>query len=261
MDLNDIFEIERPLIGMVHLGPLPGSPLFEGEFEKTLDRAAADARTLAEGGMNGFIIENFFDVPYYPGRVPPATVAAMTEAGRRLAPIGLPFGINVLRNDPVSGIAIAYATGAAFIRVNVFVGARLTDQGLLEATAYQAQRERRRFYPNLAIFADIGVKHSSPLGAATLANEAADAASRGFADALIVSGSETGEAASLDEIRMVKDHVPQIPVLIGSGVTAENARDLLRAADGAIIGTGVKRQGRVEESVDIERVRGIVSSI
>ncbi|MFQ5693650.1 MAG: BtpA/SgcQ family protein, partial [Nitrospinota bacterium] len=244
---------------MVHLGPLPGSPLYGGGWENTLERALADARAIAEGGMNGFIIENFNDVPYFPRRVPPATVAAMTEAGRRLRrEVDLPFGVNVLRNDARAALAVAYATGASFIRVNVFVGARLTDQGLLEATAYEVQREKKRFLPDLAIFADVAVKHSSPLGGGTLAHEASDAASRGLADVLIVSGGETGSAASRKDLKAVKDAVPSLPVLIGSGVTPENAQALLEVCDGAIIGTGIKREGRVAEAVDTDRVREIV---
>ncbi len=258
VNLEDLFGVERPLIGMVHLAPLPGSPLFKGDWDRTLEKALADSSALAEGGMDGFIIENFNDVPYFPRRVPPVTVAAMTEAGRRLAQIKIPFGVNVLRNDARAALAVAYATGAAFIRINVFVGARLTDQGLLEATAYEIQRERKRHFPNLAIFADVGVKHSSPLGAATLAYEASDAASRGLADALIVSAAETGSATSPNDLKTVKKRVPSLPVLIGSGVTSENARLLLSLADGAIVGSGIKKGGRVQESIDVDRVRTLV---
>lgn len=259
MKLKDLFGVERPLLGMVHLGALPGSPLDRGDWEGTLEKALADAKALAEGGMDGFLIENFNDVPYFPRRVPPVTVAAMTEAGRRLRrAVALPFGVNVLRNDPSSALAVAYATGGCFIRINVFVGARLTDQGLLEATAYQIQRERRRYFPKLAIFADVAVKHSSPLGGSTLTHEAADAASRGLADALIVSGGATGSAPPSRNLRTVKESAPYLPVFIGSGVTPENVRGFLSFADGAIVGTGLKREGRVGEPVNIERVRALV---
>ncbi|MFQ5911647.1 MAG: BtpA/SgcQ family protein [Nitrospinota bacterium] len=261
MNLKDLFGVDRPLIGMVHLGPLPGSPLYRGNWEETLKNALADARALAEGGMDGFIIENFNDMPYFPNRVPPVTVAAMTEAGHRVSGLNLPFGVNVLRNDALAALAVAYATGASFIRINVFVGARLTDQGLLEATAYAIQRERKRFLPTLAIFADVGVKHSSSLGSSNISNEASDAASRGLADALIVSGSETGHATSFDDLRVVKKAVRSLPVLLGSGVKLETSRELCAAADGVIVGSGIKRRGRVQEPVDIDRVKALVRTL
>lgn len=262
MDLKALFHADRPLIGMVHLGPLPGSPQFQGDWEETLEIALADAKAISEGGMHGLIIENFNDVPYFPGRVPAATVAAMTEAGRRIrGAVTLPLGINVLRNDARAALAVAYAAEAAFIRINVFVGARLTDQGLIQATAYEVQRERRRYLPNLAIFADVAVKHSSPIGTSSLANEASDAASRGFADALIVSGGETGAAASAEDLALVKEKAPALPVLIGSGVTPANAEALLSSADGAIIGTGIKQEGRTENQVDVNRVLEFVDII
>ena len=256
MDLKALFRADRPLIGMVHLGPLPGSPRFQGDWEETLEIALADAKAISGGGMHGLIIENFNDVPYFPDRVPPVTVAALTDAGRRIRrAVDIPIGINVLRNDARAALAVAYAAEAAFIRINVFVGARLTDQGLIQATAYEVQRERKRYLPDLAIFADVAVKHSSPIGTSSLANEASDAASRGFADALIVSGGETGAAASAEDLTLVKEKAPALPVLIGSGVTPANAEALLSSADGAIIGTGIKREGRPENPVDIKRVR------
>ncbi len=262
MDLKALFHADRPLIGMVHLGPLPGSPQFQGDWEETLETALADAKAISEGGMHGLIIENFNDAPYFPGRVPPATVAAMTEAGRRIRrAVDIPLGINVLRNDAQAALAVAYAAEAAFIRINVFVGARLTDQGLIQATAYEVQRERRRYLPTLAIFADVAVKHSSPIGTSSLANEASDAASRGFADVLIVSGGETGAAASAEDLTLVKEKAPALPVLIGSGVTPANAEALLSSADGAIIGTGIKREGRTENQVDVNRVREFADTI
>ncbi|MDP6086919.1 MAG: BtpA/SgcQ family protein [Nitrospinota bacterium] len=260
MDLKPLFRADRPLIGMVHLGPLPGSPRFQADWEETLEIALADAKAISDGGMHGLVIENFNDAPYFPDRVPPATIAAMTEAGRRIRrAVDIPLGINVLRNDARAALAVAYAAEAAFIRINVFVGARLTDQGLIQATAYEVQRERRRYLPDLAIFADVAVKHSSPIGTSSLANEASDAASRGFADALIVSGGETGAAASCDDLTLVKGKVPSLPVLIGSGVTPTNAEALLSSADGAIIGTGIKREGRTENPVDVNYVREFVN--
>ena len=256
MKLLRVFGVEKPLIGMVHLGPLPGCPLDTGDWEGTLRNAVADARAIAEGGMHGCIIENFHDMPYCPHRVPPATIATMTEAGRRIRKeIDLPMGVNVLRNDARAALAVAYAIQAQFIRINIFVGARLTDQGLIEATAWEVQRDRKRYMPDLAIFADVGVKHSTALGASSLVNEASDAASRGFADALIVSGGETGKSASAADLRLVRNTISSLPVLVGSGLTPENAAEMLSFSDGAIVGSSIKKDGRIDRPVDIQRIQ------
>src|SRR5436305_9160046 len=119
----------RPLFGMVHLAPLPGAPLFGGSLDAVIDAALADARALRDGGADGLVFENFGDRPFFKDRVEARTVAAMTRVIIDVTQeVGIPFGVNVLRNDAASALAIAAATGAAFIRVNVHTGAMLTDQ-------------------------------------------------------------------------------------------------------------------------------------
>ncbi|HUR79614.1 MAG TPA: BtpA/SgcQ family protein [Thermoanaerobaculia bacterium] len=230
----------RALFGMVHLGPLPGAPLF-ASMDDVLGLALHDARACADGGCDGIVIENFGDRPFTRGRVEAETIAAMTRVITEIArEVKLPFGVNVLRNDALSALAIAAATGAAFIRINIHTGAAVTDQGIIEGDAYTTLRKRAALAPDVLIFADHLVKHAAPLGEPS----AKDLRLRGLADAIIVTGSETGAAADPSRLRALREEV-DAPLLIGSGLTAENAAQFA-AADGAIAGTSLKTNGRVD---------------
>ena len=255
--LDAAFWRRRPLVGMVHLPPLPGSPRDAGvRMEDVLARAVADAQALTEGGADALMVENFFDAPFAKNHAPPHTVAALTravQAVREATP--LPLGVNVLRNDALAAIAIAHVCGAQFVRINVYVGAAVTDQGLIEGAAREAVLYRRQLGADVALWADVFVKHAAQLGANTLEDAAKDAVLRGLADALVVSGTATGSATPVEDVRCVKTAVPGTPVLIGSGFDAQTAPALLAHADGAIVGTSLKRDGRVAEAVDAARVR------
>lgn len=242
----------RAVFGMVHLGPLPGSPQFVS-LDAVIDAALRDARAIAAGGCDGLAIENFGDKPFTRGRVEADTVAAMTRVITEIVrEVRLPFGVNVLRNDALSALAIAAATGASFIRVNVHTGAMVTDQGIIEGDAYATLRKRASLAPNVLIFADYLVKHATPLGEVS----AKDLRLRGLADALIVSGAETGAPADPSRLRTLRDAV-DAPLLVGSGLTAENAAEFADA-DGAIVGTSIKTNGRVDQPVERERVEQLV---
>ncbi|MDP9191344.1 MAG: BtpA/SgcQ family protein [Acidobacteriota bacterium] len=237
----------RAVFGMVHLGALPGAPLFSS-LDETIEHAVRDARALRDGGCDGFVVENFGDRPFTRGRVEAETVAAMTRVIAEIcAEVRLPFGVNVLRNDPLSALAIAAATGAAFIRVNVHTGAMLTDQGIIEGDAYATLRKRAALAPDVLIFADHMVKHATPLAEVDPLQSARDLRLRGLADALIVTGAETGAASDPARLRALRDAV-DAPLLLGSGLTASNARDYADA-DGAIAGTSIKRDGAVDATL------------
>lgn len=240
----------RAVFGMIHLAPLPGAPLFTSLDEVT-EAALADARAIRDGGCDGFAIENYGDRPFTRGRVEAETVAAMTRViAEVVREVRLPFGVNVLRNDAQSALAIAAATGAAFIRVNVHTGAAVTDQGIIEGDAYATLRKRAALAPDVLIFADYLVKHATPMGEVS----AKDLRLRGLADALIVTGAETGAAADPSRLRSLREQV-DAPLLLGSGLTAENASSFADA-DGAIVGTSLKRDG----VVDAGRVRDVVTA-
>ncbi len=258
-ELGAEFWGRRPLVGMVHLGALPGSPRGgEAAMGDVLARAVADARALEQGGADAVIVENFFDAPFAKDAVPPHTLAAMTRAVQAVREAtALPVGVNVLRNDARAALAIAHVCGAQFVRVNVYVGAAVTDQGLIEGAARAAVLYRRELDADVALWADVFVKHAAQLGATDLEAAARDAVLRGLADALIVSGAATGGATDPGDVRRVKEAVPATPVLIGSGLDARSAPGLLARADGAIVGTSLKRDGRVAGPVDVERVRAL----
>ena len=263
---SSLFSSPRPLIGMVHLMPLPGSPRWGGDMKAVLSRARDDARTLAEEGIDGIIVENFGDAPFTPGRVEAVTVAAMTAAVQAVQEtvastgVDVRIGVNVLRADVRSALGIAMVTDASFVRTNVLTGALVTDQGIIQGEAYEALRERRALRAEVSLLADVLSKHAFPLGAsATLELEARSAAYRGLADGIIVTGDETGVSTNANDLRRAKQAVPDRPILIGSGLDESNLGVLLPLSDGAIMGTALKVDGVTEASVDRERVRRIVA--
>lgn len=236
----------QPVIGMVHLGPLVGAPRHNGSLQQVRDRAVSDAEALAQGGVDAIMIENFGDAPFYPGPAPPETIAQMAAIATAVSSaVDLPLGINVLRNDGVGALAVALACGAVMVRINVLVGARVTDQGLIEGRAHEVMRMRARLAPGIAVLADVDVKHSAPLAPRALADEVADLVGRGGPDAVIVSGSRTGQPTSPDDVTRVRA-LCAIPVLVGSGVHTAQAAALRDAADGFIVGTAFQRDGRVD---------------
>lgn len=252
-----------PVIGMLHAPPLPGSCDYQGDFESIRAAVLRDARALADGGVDGMMLENFGDAPFYPGRVPAMTVAAITALACEVrSHFQIPLGINVLRNDGCSAIAIAVACGASFIRVNILCGARVADQGLLQGIAHDLLRERSSLRAEkIQIWADIDVKHSAPLAARPLEDELHDLIGRGKADAVIVSGAATGRPIDLQTLQAVKAAAGSTPVLIGSGVSIRNIAQFVPFANGAIIGSSLKEGGRVERPVDVERVREFVTAV
>jgi len=230
---------------------------------RVIELALADAQALVGNGMDGLIMENWGDAPFTPGRVDSATVAAMAIVAhelRRALP-DTPLGVNVLKSDARAALAIAAATRAAFIRVNVHAGAVVADQGIVQTDAYATLRDRRLMSAEVALFADVTGKHSAPLAPVELEQQARDLVHRGLADGLIVTGRATGESTAIGDVKRVRGAVPDVPVLVGSGVTPENAADLLSVADALIVGTSLKHGGDVTKPVDPARVRRLVGAV
>lgn len=252
------------VIGMVHLRPLPGSPRYDGDLAAVRDAAVRDAAALVEGGVQGVMIENFGDAPFYPDRVPAHVVAHLAalagEVKRRIGP--LPLGINCLRNDGRSALAVAHAVGAAFIRVNVLCGVRVADQGLLHGIAHDLLRDRAILGAgDIAIMADVDVKHSAALAARPVEDEVDDTLARGLADGLIVSGAGTGKQTDPEKLAVVKRRAGGAPVFVGSGATPESLQELRPHCDGAIVGTYFKSDGRPEAAVEVSRVRQFMMAV
>jgi membrane complex biogenesis BtpA family protein len=251
------------LVGTVHLLPLPGSVRggSAADLDAVLQRARRDAAAYAEGGATALIVENFGDVPFARDRVGAHVVAAMTLAVAAVREAsGLPVGINVLRNDVLSAVAIAAMAGGQFVRANVYAGAAVTDQGVIEGRADEVQALIRQLGAEVAVWADVDVKHAAPLAPRPVADLAEDAVERGLAAAVIVTGRATGQPAADDDLRAVRTAVPGTPLFVGSGVTAETVGALLRIADGVIVGTAAKVDGIVTNPVDVARVRAIATA-
>ncbi len=254
------------VIGMVHLPALPGSPGFDGDREAIRDRMLEDARRLEAGGIDAIMVENFGDAPFYPEDVPTHVVADLTALASDLVDaVDVPVGINVLRNDAIAALSIAAAVGAAFIRVNVHVGAAATDQGVVEGQAHETLRLRDRLDADVAILADVHVKHATPIGEARIEETVIETVERGRADGIVVSGPGTGRDTSLDDIERVVDAVSatdrSVPVLVGSGVTQSTIGDCLEAgADGAIVGTALKEDGVTTNPVSEARVSRLIAA-
>jgi membrane complex biogenesis BtpA family protein len=221
-------HVTRAVIGMVHLRALPGSPRWDGDMAAVVRAALDDARALAEGGADAIVTR--------------------------------PIGINVLKNDVRSALAVAAATGARFVRVNVHVGAVAADQGIIQSEAHDSLRYRRLLDVPVAIFADVQAKHGMPLAPVPIEHEARDCYARGLADALVVSGVATGEPTPMSDLKRVRGAVPEAPLLVGSGASPETVGELLSVADGVIVGTSLKRDGRLANPVDVERVRRLVAA-
>jgi len=250
------------IIGVLHIPALPGSPRNQFPLHSIIDWVLKDADALTDGGVDAFILENFGDIPFYPHRVPPHTVAFMTAIGREVRrSFNQTLGINVLRNDAQSAIAVAAAVSAEFIRVNIHTGARVTDQGLIEGTAHDTLRYRRLLSSDLKILADVDVKHSAPIATRPLQEDVEEIISRGGADAVIVTGAATGMETAFEDLRLAKEAASPAPVFAGSGVNAENVARVLEMADGVIVGTSLKRDGITTNAVDGQRVRALVDIV
>ncbi|MGB3694548.1 MAG: BtpA/SgcQ family protein [Spirulinaceae cyanobacterium] len=261
MDLDQIFQTHNPIIGVVHLLPLPSSPRWGGNLRAVIDRAEQEATALAAGGVDGIIVENFFDAPFAKNRVDPAVVSAMTLIVQRLMNlVTLPIGINVLRNDARSGLAIATCVEAQFIRVNILTGAMATDQGIIEGQAREIMRYRRELDSDVYILADVLVKHAQPLGAPHLTTAVKDTIERGLADGVILSGWATGSPPTLEDLKVASEAAGNTPLFIGSGANWQNISQLLPETDGVIVSTSLKRHGKIEEPIDPNRVSQFIEA-
>lgn len=248
------------LIGMIHLGPLPGSPRFQGSIAAVIERAVSDATTLEAAGFDAVMIENFGDEPFFPDTVPPITVAAMTRVVAEVATgAALPIGVNVLRNDAAAALAVAAATGATMIRVNVLSGVMFTDQGVVEGKAAELARLRKSIAPDVSILADVFVKHAAPPPGLTIEQATVDLWERAGADAIIVSGAGTGQPVSTAELAKVRRAAPGAPILIGSGSDESNVAGLLAIASGVIVGSSLKRSG-TDAPVDLDLAKRFVAA-
>lgn len=260
-----LFARHKPVIGVIHLLPLPGSPGYDGQaMEAITDFALAEAARYRAGGVDGLIVENHGDIPFAkPGRLGPETSACMaviTDAVRRAT--DLPIGVNVLANGAVAALAVAKAAGAGFVRVNQWANAYVANEGLIEGPAADATRYRAWLHARpVRIFADVHVKHGAhAITADRSLGELARDAEFFDADVAIVTGQRTGDAADMEELRAIATGTA-LPVVVGSGVTPGNVGDILAAADGVIVASALKRDGVWWNPVDPDRLAAFAREV
>ncbi len=259
--LNEIFRKKgKVIIGMVHLKPLPGSPLWEDNLEKVIELAIRDAKALQDGGVDGIIIENFWDRPYRPRVTEPETIVAFTVVAKEVMKnVSIPVGLNVLRNSAVEAAAIAYVLGAKYIRVNAYVEPIVSDSGIIQPAAPELLRYMKKLDMELGILVDIFVKHATSMRRESIDELVLDAFDRGLASAVIITGRKTGMPPAMEDLRSAYE-LGAGPILLGSGLNVKNI-ELLEYVDGAIVGTYFKKNGKIDQPVDRERVRALIKRI
>jgi membrane complex biogenesis BtpA family protein len=263
--LEAFFPVRKPIIGVIHLKALPGAPRYDGQSVREIYAAAAvDARTLADGGVNGVIVENASDMPFArPENIGPETVAALTAACLEVrSAVDIPIGITCVANGVIPALAIAKAVGAKWVRANQWVNAYVANEGFLNGPAPEAMRYRSAIGArDVAIFADVHVKFGAHAITAdrSIAEQATDA--EWFdADVLIASGTRTGSPTQPREVEDVRAGT-NLPVIVGSGLAPEQVPELFAVADGAIIGQWLKHDGRWWNPVDPRRVERLMSAV
>jgi uncharacterized protein len=260
--LASLFSNPKPIIGMIHVGALPGTPASSQSIDQIIAQAEREAAIYRECRLDGVIIENMHDVPYLRGSVGPEIVAAMAVIGRRVKQESrLPAGIQILAGANLEALAVAHAAGLDFIRAEGYVFAHIADEGLIESSAARLLRYRRMIgAERVQVWADIKKKHSSHAITADISLGAtAEAVEFMRGDAVIITGSVTGDPPGLQDLHEVKAHC-RLPVLIGSGVDADNIAEFSQAADGFIIGSYFKAGGHWANEIDSSRIEKLMSS-
>jgi membrane complex biogenesis BtpA family protein len=262
------FKSKNAVIGMVHLPSLPGSPYWSGSsgLDNLIYHVRQDVNSLVKGGVDGLLFENFGDSPFIKSRVAPLITSTMTKIINNCTDnLTIPFGVNVLRNDWESALSIAAITGGEFIRINILTGAYATDQGIIEGEGYDCLKFRKHleheFGRTIRIFADVNTKHGTPLHIQKIEETTLDLVERTKPEAIILTGSRTGAQADINELKSVRKLSVGIPVLIGSGVNDKNINEYSKYADGFIIGSYFKIDGKTTNRVDINRVKKLMGQL
>jgi membrane complex biogenesis BtpA family protein len=254
----------KPIIGMIHLDALPGTPKHKYPISTIIEHAVAEAKVYKEAGIDAIAIENMHDVPYLNKVVGPEVVSVMAIIGYEVKrAVGLPTGIQILAAANKEAIAVAHAGGLDFVRAEGFVFAHVADEGIMSSCAGEILRYRKQIgADSVLVWTDIKKKHSShSITADVSIKETATAAEYFLSDGVIVTGAATGQEASIEEIRACKQGVNDIPVLVGSGVTLENLEDYLDVCDGLIVGSYFKTNGDWMLPVNLERTKKFMDKV
>ena len=258
--LTKLFAKPKPIIGMIHVGALPGTPASSQSVAEIVAQAKREAALYREAGVDGIAIENMHDVPYLRGEVGPEIVAAMALVGQAVkAESGLPVGIQILAGANLEAMAVAHAANLDFIRAESFAFAHVADEGLIESSAAKLLRYRKMIGADrVQVWADVKKKHSSHAITADISlGVMAETVDFMRGDAVIITGSATGDAPKLADVEEAKAHC-RLPVILGSGVDDKNIAEFWPKADGFIIGSFFKREGKWQNDVDGRRVEAFM---
>ncbi|XP_046736218.1 uncharacterized protein F13E9.13, mitochondrial [Diprion similis] len=253
------------VIGMIHVGGLPGTPRYGGSVKRIITEALDDAAIYASCKVDGVLVENMHDIPYVQAKdLLPETTALMTRVCsevRKILPRHVPCGVQVLAGANKEAIAVAQAADFQFIRAEGFVFSHIADEGFTDASAGSLLRYRRQIdAENVLVFSDIKKKHSAhSITSDVSLSETAKAAEFFLTDGVIITGSATGDPADAAQVKEVK-RVAKGPVIVGSGVTTENLEKYL-TADAVIVGTYFKTDGHWENAVDSGRVDSLIRKL
>jgi membrane complex biogenesis BtpA family protein len=253
---------KKCIVGMIHCLPLPGTLHYQGNMETIYIQALTDADILEKAGVDALMVENMGDKPYS-AKLEPEQIAALAAITRMVVEqSSIPVGVDASFNDGVAGIAIACVSNAQFIRSPVFVDSvQATGLGVMHPCAKEVVRYRRLLEAeNIGIWADIQVKHTFPIVPGIPLEESAYVAFDCGAEALIVTGLATGYETPLEAVVLAKKTVP-IPVLVGSGFRYENARKQLTVANGAVVGSSIKKGGIIRNLIDEDLCRNLVNEV
>lgn len=251
---NAIFAEEKPVIAMIHVPALPGTPKYEGNIDDIMEKCLIEAQTYLDCGVDSIMIENMHDTPYLNKNVGPEITANMAIIAREVKNLTkLPCGIQILAGANKEALAVAHAANMDFIRAEGFVFAHVADEGIIESCAGELLRYRKEIgAEDIAIFTDIKKKHSShSITADVDIVETAKAAKFFMSDGVIITGNATGTTADLKEVEACHKEV-KMPVIIGSGVNFENVDKYLKNANGLIIGSYFKKDSYWENNLDRE---------
>ena len=252
-----IFGDRKPVIGMVHIGALPGSPLHDPAID-LVAAARADLMALQDAGFDAVMFGNENDRPYE-FQVDVASTATMAALiGALKSDISVPFGVNVLW-DPMSSVALGAATGAAFVR-EIFTGTYASDMGVWSPDAGKAMRYRDRLgRQDMAMLYNVSAEFAHSLDQRPLPDRARSAVFSSIPDAVLVSGQITGEAAALSDLEAVKAVLPNTPVMANTGVKHDTVADVLGIADGCIVGSSLKVDGDTWNAIDPDRAQDFMA--
>src|ERR1044071_2122058 len=261
--IEDLFSTSKPVVAVIHVGALPGTPASALAVDGLIELAVREAAAYRDGGVDGLMVENMHDVPYLRGAVGPEVVAAMSVVARAVkAEAGLPVGVQILAGANIESVAVAHAAGLDYVRIEAYAFAHVADEGLIQSSAAELLRFRRKIgAERVRVWADVKKKHSAHAITADVSlGETCATVEFMRGDAVIVSGSDTGEPPRAADVKEAKSHC-RIPVLLGSGVTPENVAEFYDAADGFIVGSYFKEGGLWSNTVEGERVARLVGAV